>query len=281
MRVRPVALPPVPAQSGPVQPAFVLSVLVSLALVLFALVRVPEVVAQTLHAQTLHLVGDAAYAPYSYNYGGENRGIDVEVVEELGSRLDLDIRLELVARPEMLRMLREGRCDGVLSLRPTEENRELALLLRKHPLHVSTFSAFLHRARRFPVRSLEDLKGRSVALLEETNLGGKFKAMVRSGEIEVMEYPSNSRAVGALLRGQVEAFIGQTRAVHDLLDKGGMSGTVLAEGKPLFKRGGEYLGLSRRSAYHGKEELLKLMELAMADIIADGTYRRIVHRYVL
>lgn len=253
---------------------------VGIALLVCFLGLAPLASAQTA-APSLHLVGDAAYAPYSFNYGGAAKGIDVEVVQELAVRLGLDIRLELTSRTEMMRMLREGRCDGVLSLLPTQENRKLALLLRRHPLHVGSYSAFMLRAARFEVNGPDDLKGHSVAIAEGTDLGAGFRAMVRGKELTVTEYPSKSMAVGALLRREVEVFIGQTRAVHHLLDKGGMSGTVQAEGRPLFKRGGEYLGLSRLSAWPDKEKLLGLMELALADIFADGTYRRIMHRYVL
>ncbi len=232
-------------------------------------------------AQTLHLVGDAAYEPYSFNYGGTLKGIDVELVQELAVRLGLDIRLELVDRARMMAMLKNGECDGVLALRPTKAIKEMALLLRTQPLHVGSYSAFMRRAKRFEVNSLEDLKGHKVGLLEGMDLGRKFKAMQQSGEIESVVYATVSKVIGALIRGEVDVFIGQTRAVHHRLSKMGMSNTIQAEGKPLVKRGGEYLGLSKRSAYPDKIALLRLIDLALADIIADGTYRRIVHRYIL
>lgn len=230
---------------------------------------------------TLHLVGDAAYAPYSFNYGGVFKGIDVEVVQELGIRLGIPVRVELLSRTDMLRKLNEGSCDGLLALRPTDENKAKAFFLRTHPLHVSTYSAFIRRAAQFEVTGLEDLSGKTVGLLEAVDLGRKFKQAVKDGQVTVKTYANKSRAIGALLKGEVDAFIGQTKATHHLLGKMGMTNTVQAEGKPLFKRGGEYLALLKASAYPEKESLLKLMELALADIFADGTYRRIVHRYVL
>ncbi|MBU1248792.1 MAG: transporter substrate-binding domain-containing protein [Proteobacteria bacterium] len=246
-------------------------------LALSLLVALPE----SASAQTLHLVGDAAYSPYSFNYGGASKGIDVEVVQEMGIRLGIDINLELVSRSRMMEMLKNGECDGVLALRPTEENMALALLLRSNPLHVGTYSAFMKRAQRFEVNGLEDLKGHSVGVLEGMDLGREFKKLVAAEAIRAQVYVDEPRAIGALLRGEIEAFIGQTNAVHFQLTKMGMSNTIQAEGKPLVRAGGEYLGISKSSAYPDKAALLKLMELALSDIIADGTYRRIVHRYML
>lgn len=229
----------------------------------------------------LHLVGDAAYAPFSFNYGGEYKGIDVEVVQELGVRLGIPIQVELLGREEMLRKVQEGGCDGFLALRPTEQNKQQVIFLRSHPLHVSTYSAFLRRASRFEVQSLDDLSGHTVGLLDGVDLGREFKRAVREERLFTKIYGAKWQAIGALLKGEIDAYIGQTKATHHLLEDMGMSSTVQAEGKPLFKRGGEYLALLKGSSYPDKTALIKLMQLALEDIFADGTYRRIVHRYVL
>jgi polar amino acid transport system substrate-binding protein len=246
-----------------------------------ALERSPALARGSGALRPLYLVGDESYAPYSYRDAGEARGIDVEVVGEMARRLGLELRLELVSRARLRELLASGECDGAFALRPTRENLALAQLLRSAPLHAGSYSAFIKTSERFSIAGLEDLRGKDVGVLEAQDLGREFAALAREGAFRVLEFADESRAVGALLRGQVEVFLGQTQAVQLLLAKGGMSGTIQAEGPPLVRAGGEYLGLSLNSDYPEKEALARLMELALRDMLADGTYRRIVHRYIL
>ncbi|MEF2145940.1 MAG: transporter substrate-binding domain-containing protein [Desulfovibrionaceae bacterium] len=230
-------------------------------------------------AESLLFVTEAGYAPYSFDGDGAVRGLDVELFRELAKRLELDVRVETRPRAEMLRMLERGECHGAFALGFTLQREGFAVFARKQPLHVNSYDLFSSTGRRLAYAGPESLADRRVALPEGVVLEPELAEAALRGVVSFRTCLDEAEAVRLLLQGEVEAFVGQTRATYDLLTKMGMTSTVVASGRKLGHDGG-YVALSRRAGWENPEAMARLMELLLSDMVVDGTYRKVEARYI-
>ena len=67
--------------------------------------------------KTIHVVTDMDYAPYSYiDDEGEYLGMDVEMMNEIANRLQMNLDLKLMAWPEANRRFLDGKADVIMNM---------------------------------------------------------------------------------------------------------------------------------------------------------------------
>lgn len=234
------------------------------------------------HAQDgLLVVAEKNFAPYSFQYDTELRGIDYEIFREAAARLEVAVRVKLVDRAEMLEMLEQGTCDGALAVSLTEDTKKTAIFSRSVPLHLESTSVFVKAVDRFAIKSVADLDGLRVGAVEQYQPDGELADMIESGAVELLREKTVSDCVKLLFQGRIDAFLGNTEPTFFLLKKMGMLSTIAQVRKPVSKGQGAYLAFSKKAMGQGGEDLAKLFELALEGMLVDGSYREIERRYVL
>jgi polar amino acid transport system substrate-binding protein len=252
------------------------SVLVALALLLA--LALPS--ARPAQAEPLRFLAEAGYAPYSFAFGDEARGIDCELFQELARRLSLDAVIELAPRDRMIDMLRNGEADGAVALGYQSELVPTLLFARRQAMRSNSYDLFSHVARRVAYDGPASLAGKRIALPMGVDPGRDFAVAEAQGVFQTLRAPGESGCVRLLLMNQVDAFVGQTEASYDMLTKMGMTSTILAA-KQNVGRDSSYVAVARDIRGHKPEDLVRLMELVLGDMLADGTYRKIKARYLL
>ena len=100
---------------------------------------VPFLIFGSVHAglQTtpLKFVTDDNFEPFAYIENGRIKGIDCDIVREMGRRLGVEIGIELVPWKRLLFMTETGKCDGSFSLFKTKEREEFGIFAFPVPLH--------------------------------------------------------------------------------------------------------------------------------------------------
>lgn len=251
--------------------------------VLFAatlLFAVTVATARNADAVTLHFLAEAGYAPYSFAYGEDARGIDCEIFMELARRLELNVTIDLRPRAEMLRMLRNGEADGAVALQRLPILAERVVYASRQALRVNSYDLFSHVGKRIDYQGPESLANVRIAMPEGVYPDRKLDAAEKQGMFEVVRAPGESDCVRLLLMNQADAFVGQTEATYDMLTKMGMTSTILASPQSIG-RDSSYIAISKTAAVKSPEDMARLMEFALADMLVDGTYRAIQRRYLL
>lgn len=231
-------------------------------------------------AQPLRFLAEAGYAPYSFAYGDQARGIDCELFQELARRLSLDAVVELHPREELLALLERGEADGAVALNYRPELADRLVFARRQAMRVNTYDLFSHAGHRIDYQGPESLAGLRVALPQDANPGDGFQKAADQGLFTLVRAPGESACVRLLLMNQADVMVGQTEASYDLLSKMGMTSTILSAGKNVG-RDASYVAVSRGLKSRDAEDLARLMELVLKDMLADGTYRKIRKRYLL
>ncbi len=99
--------------------------LISLMIVIFLIIYLsipmppPKVEVQALNTfdKTLHVVTDVDYAPYSYTDDAENYyGLDVEMMNEIANRLEMNLDLQLLDWVEANKRFRDGNVDIIMNM---------------------------------------------------------------------------------------------------------------------------------------------------------------------
>ncbi|MGE4290824.1 MAG: substrate-binding periplasmic protein [Desulfovibrio sp.] len=252
-----------------------------LALLALAVLLAPFLnTARSAQADPLRFLAEAGYAPYSFAYGDQARGIDCELFQELARRLDLEVVIELFPRSRMLSMIKNGEADGVVAMNYLPELADRFVFARRQAIRSNSYDLFSRSGQRVEYQGPESLAKLRIALPEGVHPSPKFDEAEKQGVFQSVRVPGESDCVRLLLMDQTDAFVGQTEATYNLLTKMGMTSTILAA-RNSVGRDSSYVAVSSGLLGQKPENLVRLMELVLGDMLADGTYRKIVARYLL
>ena len=120
------------------------------------------------------------------------------------------------------------------------------------------------------IATLDDLKGKKIGVQSGTT--GKDKAEEVTDAAKVTQYNNGSLAVEALVSGQIDAVIIDKNPAMAYKDQHG-DAVKLLEG--LFDEEEYALAVKK-----GNKELLDAINQALKDIKADGTFDKIVEKYI-
>ena len=120
-----------------------------------------EVFAENTFNKTLHVVTDHDYAPYSYvDDSGNYQGLDVEMINEIANRMQMNLDLKLVDWNDANRIFMDGDADVIMNMESDliVGNKNILATL---PTTEKQYVVYGRRA----VSSVADLYGRRVASL--------------------------------------------------------------------------------------------------------------------
>ncbi len=138
-----------------------------------------------LSGNSLIFLGDDDFPPYSYQENGKLVGIDVEIIEEMAKRLNIDITIKLVPWKRLIKMTQSGQCDGSFSLFHTENREKFAFYAFSQPIHVSRFPLFFKKGKKIQFNTIEDLYGKIIGINRGFSISEAFDAAVKQGKIIV------------------------------------------------------------------------------------------------
>ena len=138
------------------------------------------------------------WAPYVYEQGGKNLGLDYETTAIVFKRLGIEVEWQFLPWKRCLSMLETGQADGALDIFHSDE-RDATLLYPSEPLSDVEFVMFYANDRPHPFHSLEDLKGLTVG----TSPGYLYSSDFRESTLFTREpAPTHEANFGKLVRGR-------------------------------------------------------------------------------
>lgn len=143
------------------------------------------------------------YFPFTFVEQDELKGFDVDIMKAIGQEMGREIKFETANFSGLFGMLESGRIDTVANQITITEARKKAYIFSEP--YVYDGAQVVTKKGNTDVQSVEDLKGKTVAV----NLGSNFEALLRelpyADQIDIKTYESNIERDTAL--GRVDAFV--------------------------------------------------------------------------
>lgn len=211
---------------------------------------------------------DLPYPPFEYREGGELTGFDVEIMDEIASRIGLET--EYVDSPfdTIFTDLANGQFDVVISGATITPEREQEVNFSEpyfnslQALVVSDDSG---------IASFEDL-GEGDAVSVQSGTTGEIWAEenLQPNGVEIRAFPEYPPVYNALEAGQVDGVVyDESSAIPETFNRPGLEVVDTVDT-------GEAYGIAVDPA---NADLLDAVNQALADMIADGTYDEIFDNY--
>ena len=150
----------------------------------------------------LRVGSDIPYAPFEFGRAPDYEGFDVDVVNEIAKRLDLEARFVKTPFDPIFRNLAQGRFDMVASAATITPERQRTVSF-SDPYFPADQSLMVKRGS--DVRTVEDLAGKTIGAQLGTT--GADYARDKTDAETVRTYDLIDDAFNALQSGQIEAVI--------------------------------------------------------------------------
>lgn len=226
----------------------------------------PEVT--TIEEGILTVGTDLPYPPFEYREGGELTGFDVEIMDEIASRIGLET--EYVDSPfdTIFTDLANGQFDVVISGATITPEREQQVNF-SDPYFNSLQALVVSDDS--DIASFDDL-GEGDAVSVQSGTTGEIWAEdnLQPNGVEIRAFPEYPPVYNALEAGQVDGVVyDESSAIPETFNRPGLEVVDTVDT-------GEAYGIAVDPA---NEDLLDAINQALADMIEDGTYDEIFANY--
>lgn len=226
--------------------------------------------AVTTNEEGLLTVGsDIPYPPFEYREGGKLIGLDIDLMDEIASRLGLKAEYTDTSFDTIFTQLAAGRYDVVIAASTITPEREQQVNF-SDPYYKSQQSLTINTNEGGDIASLDDLAEGDVVGVQNGTTGKAYAEENVPEGVELRSFKQGPDTFTALEAGQVDA------VVHDeptaLAEVANRPGLELVDTIDT----GENFGIAVNPE---NEALLDAINETLAEIIEDGTYQEIYDKY--
>jgi polar amino acid transport system substrate-binding protein len=215
----------------------------------------------TLKPGTLVVGSDIPYPPFEFGRAPDYDGFDIDLVNEIASRLDVEVEYKDTPFDTIFRDLAQGKFDMVASSATITDEREKTVDF-SDPYYNAEQSVLVKEDS--DITSVEDLAGKTVGVQKGTTGEAYAKDNADAGDLR--SYAEGDDAINALIAGQVDAVLQDLPVNQDAVDT--KEGLAIAEKIPTNE---DYGLVFQEDA----DALREAVNKVLAEIKDDGTYAKI------
>ncbi|MGF1768911.1 amino acid ABC transporter substrate-binding protein [Enterovibrio makurazakiensis] len=209
------------------------------------------------------------YFPFTFVKLDKLQGFEVDVWNEIGQRADYDVEFVTSSFSGLFGMLEAGHIDTI-SNQITMTDVRKAKYAFSVPYVVDGAQVVIRKGRD-DIESIDDLKGKKVAV----NLGSNFEQLLRNydknNEINIITYDSGFEQDVAL--GRTDAFIMDRVSSAQLIKKSGLPLALAGEPFETIQNAMPFLNTPEKLAIKTK------VDQALTEMKADGTLTAISEKW--
>ena len=210
---------------------------------------------------------NAEYPPFEMMDGDKFVGIDMEVAQIIADKLGVKLKIDNMSFDAVLAAIPTGKCDlGMSSLSITEER---AKVMDFSDPYMETSIKMLV-AKDSAIKTYDDLKGKKLGVQLGTLADTTVASYVDDAEVSRMN--KDSDAVMDLINGKVDAVLTDAAPAKVLAEKN--ADKIILIDEPLSS---DKLAIATKK---GNADLIAFVNEVLKEIKADGTFDKIVAKYV-
>lgn len=218
----------------------------------------------SIYGKTLYVGTNAEFAPFEYLENGKITGFDMELVEEIGKIINMDVKIENMSFDGLLPALQMKKVDIVIAGMTANEDRKKFVGF-SDPYYTAKQVLLVREDSQ--ISSLEELKGKKVGAV----LGFTGDLMIsKIKEINVERVSSSVGAIMGLKNDKLEAFILDLAPAENFAKNN--KGLKIVS---LDIEDEEYAIATRK----GDTKLLEEINSALKEIKQNGTYEKLLSKY--
>lgn len=237
-------------------------------------VAAPAAASEAVSGAKVYVVGtDASYVPFEYqNEQHEIVGFDMDVLKAVAAREGFRVRLINTPWEGIFTTLALGERDILASAISITEQRKQDMDFSDPYFEARQLMAI--PAGRGDIHAFVDLKQRKVGVQAGTTGEALVQQLQGGASTDIRRFDSLRQALQALVRGEVDAVVGDNGVVAHYV--AGMAGHTLMtlEDKASFRP--EFYAFAVKK---GNRELLDKLNAGIRAIRADGSYQQIYRKY--
>ncbi len=221
---------------------------------------------KTNETKTLTMATNATFPPYEFYEGEQIVGIDAEIAAKIAEKLGMELKIQDTEFGSIIAGVQTGKYDiGMAGMTVTEE--------RLKTVNFSTTYATGVQAIIVPegsaIKSVDDLEGKKIGVQQDTT--GHIYASDDYGDEFVTPFNKGTDAVAALVSGKVDCVIIDNEPAKSYVASN--DGLVILDTEYVTE---DYAICVAKE----NEELLANINTALEELIADGTVKSIVDKYI-
>ena len=219
-------------------------------------------------AEKFIFANSGAYKPFSFDQGGQIVGFDVDIANEIATRIGRTPEMvSPVPFDTLIQGLRDGRYDALVASHGiTEERREQVDFTR--PYYRSGAQTFVATGNT-ALTSTDDLAGAKIGVVKASTYLELANGI--TGADNVVTYESDIIALQDLTTGRIDAVITDKLVGFMAMDESGLAIQTLGD---VLEQ--DEMGIAVQK---GDADLLAAINEALEAMIADGTYEQISLRW--
>ncbi len=225
---------------------------------------------KTVTAGKLTMATNAYFQPYEFYDGDKIVGIDAEIAEAIAKKLGLELVIEDMAFDSILTAVAEGSADfGLAGMTITEERLESVNFSISYASGVQSVIVKEDSA----IKTVDDLFADGASQKVGVQLGttGDAYCTADLGEDRVTSFTTGNEAVSALLGGDVDCVVIDNQPAKAFVQNN--KGLKILETTYADE---DYAACVAKE----NTELLKAIDIAISQLISDGTIDAIVAKYI-
>jgi len=213
-------------------------------------------------------LGSDVWPPFT-NADGET-AFATEIVKEALNRSRVALDERTLPFDKVIKGIELGALDGSGALWLSEDRQKL--LLFSEPYLRNKLVLVTLKAKDHPVHSLDSVRGKSLALVENYSYGLSAEDL---HDVRVVKGSSDQVNFLKLLKNEVDYILVDQLLIHHLIKNqpSKVNEHLVISEEPLLVKS---LHLAIRKDIEGAEELLEKFNMSTKDMLADGTYNRIL-----
>ncbi|MCZ6560529.1 MAG: transporter substrate-binding domain-containing protein [Gammaproteobacteria bacterium] len=227
------------------------------------------------------VVGWDPWEPYQYqDLGGELRGLDVELIRGITSRIGCHTRFLASDWASLLEMLKKGEVDMLPGATRTEGRAEFAMF--SDPYRDETFVLFVRAGEkgRFKADNVAKLlaQGFRIGVVSEYLYGEEITSLQDSAEYEnlFISVPISELNFSNLINFEADGFLEDPFVAAAVIRKKGLAEEVVAH--PIAIKTGEVRLMFAKASV--EQSLVDAINVALQEQKSDGSYAALLEKYL-
>lgn len=225
------------------------------------------------------VVGTSAdYPPYEFKEDGQFKGFEVELMEEIGSRLGVEIKWNDMSFDTLIASLKQGKIDVVVaSMSASPERREEAGWSEVYYRGVHTFITKV--GSDVKLNDIEDIVNYTVGVQTgSSHEEWLVDNMVKTGKMDdaqLLRYENANLGILDVANGKVDAFFTETASAPKYLETSDNLQTMLEfDANPVY-------GGSRMAVQKNQSELLEQINNVILQLQEEGFIDELVQKWLV
>lgn len=215
---------------------------------------------------TLTMATNATFPPYEFHENGEIVGIDAEIAKAIADKLGMELKIEDMEFDSIITSVQSGKSDmGMAGLTVTEDRKVNVDFSDSYATGVQVVIV----KEDSDISSIDDLNGKKIGV--QTATTGDIYAGDDYGDENVERYSKGTDAVSALVSGKIDCVIIDNEPAKEFVKAN--------EGLKILDT--EYVTEDYAICFaKNNTELKDKVNGALKELIADGTVKKIVDKYI-